>query len=242
MKINIQIMKKIVLTLLFAAIAAVTYSQEGQEGWYLGVQASPVLSWMTSSNQNTTTGNGSNLGIKLGILGEYHFGERYAITAGAGAVLNHGGTLSHMGMDSTVNVFSEVPVNVNESGIPTTPVDIKYNMQMFEASFGLRMKTDPILLDDLYFYGEAPFLIHIRTQARGTWDGMGRENITGNTRFFNLAWGIGGGAQYDLGSKAIITAGLFIHQGISHTVRVDEDNIKLGINALTLKLGVLFKP
>jgi len=233
-------MKKIALTLLFATIAAVTYSQEGteQEGWYLGVQASPVLSWMTSSNENTTTRNGSNLGLKLGVLGEYHFARRYAITTGVGAVLNYGGTLYYN--EESKGVFADSPPNAEE---PTVPVDIKYNIQMFEASIGLRMKTDPILFDNFYFYGEAPFLFQTRTQARGTWEDEGKETITQNTTLINLAWGIGGGAQYDIVEGSVIaTVGFFIHQGISNTIRSAEEDIKLGINAVTFKVGFLFKP
>jgi len=83
-------MKKIVLFALLFIGFTHAYSQDVR----LGFQASPVFSWMTT-NDNTITGNGSNTGLKIGLIAENFFQENYAVTSGFGLVFNQGGTINH---------------------------------------------------------------------------------------------------------------------------------------------------
>ena len=63
-----------------------------QQSFRFGIQASPTITWMSSADKKIN-GNGTNVGLKLGVVGESYFAENYAFTFGIGFAFNQGGTL-----------------------------------------------------------------------------------------------------------------------------------------------------
>ncbi|HQU60765.1 MAG TPA: PorT family protein, partial [Saprospiraceae bacterium] len=84
-------MKKIVAIPAFLVLSLIMlHAQNGNVRF--GFQLSPAFSWMSTSTNKINT-NGTNLGLKLGMVGEFYFQENYAVTSGLGFFFNTGGTL-----------------------------------------------------------------------------------------------------------------------------------------------------
>ena len=85
-------MKKIVVIAAFLSLTS--YMTFAQGDLRFGFQTSPTFSWM-SANTNRINSSGTNLGLRLGMLGAFYFRENYAFTTGLGFAFGSGGTLLH---------------------------------------------------------------------------------------------------------------------------------------------------
>ncbi len=248
LKINIE-MKKIVSVitslLLFSSIAF------GQNNFRFGFQLSPNLSWLTSDD-NKINGNGSNLGLKLGMMGEKYLSEseNYAVTFGIGFAFNQGGTLKHdeggnfwPKSELSNNLYKELPDGVN----------LKYGIQFIEIPLGFKMRTQEF--GYLRYYAEPGITFGIGTQARGAVSGVDgfsteNENIKKDINGFNVSWGIGGGVEYGIGENTALIGGIYFQSGF---VDVTDDSAVKGlipnqtpedsrgtIKSITIRLGIMF--
>ena len=222
-------------------------STYGQSELELGFQLSPTISWMTT-NDNTITGAGSNVGLKIGLMGEYYFQEDYAITSGFGLIINQGGTLNHSigGNLFPTSEFRDSSLYNIDAG------DVTRKFQMVEIPIGIKLRTNQF--GYLRYYGEIPFLLHIKTQARGNFAGTTRENITPDTGLLNFSWGIGGGAEYSISDNTAIVAGIYFHNGLfdmtqnrktqlrdaTGALTDEQEDSKAIISGLTFRIGVMF--
>lgn len=245
-------MKKIVsLISFFSLIAHLSFSQIGNldlEGELrLGFQLSPSFSWM-STDDNLINGNGTNLGLKLGMLSEYYFRENYAIVSGINFSFNQGGTLRH---EQGGNLWSKSELsNLALMELPDG-VNLQYHIQYLEIPFGLKMRTREF--GYLRYFAEIPtFTLGFKLQARGDVKGTAnldteRENITEDVNLFNLTWGFGGGIHYTLSDNTAIVGGIIYRQGFADVtddgaIRLDgsPENSKAVIRSITIRLGLLF--
>ena len=83
-------MKKIISISLF--IFFVYNYSFSQIDFRFGFQVSPTFNF-TASDENDIRNNGTVVGLKLGMLGEYYFRENYAFIGGIGFAFNSGGKL-----------------------------------------------------------------------------------------------------------------------------------------------------
>lgn len=257
-------MKKIVLlSIIVLSFSISLFSQD----FRFGFQVSPNQSWIYS-NDNTITREGTNTGLKLGVIGEYYFSERYAITGGLGFAFNQGGGLKH---ETGGNFFMESDLSnpalkAGDKPLPDN-VLLTYKIQYVEIPIGLKMRTDEI--GYFRYFAEIPiFPIAIRTQARGDIEGGDiREsdlNINKDVTLFSLSWGLGAGVEYSISSNTALVAGLYFQNGIidvtdnsarqattlisdmgteditddSWETRSENSNTRIG--NITLRIGVLF--
>jgi len=214
----------------------------------LGFQFSPVISWMTT-NDNQITNSGSNFGLKFGLIAENYFQENYAITSGFGLVLNQGGTLNH-GIGGNFFPTSELSDTLFNNIADNENITRKF--QMVEIPLGIKLRTNQF--GYLRYYGEIPFLLHIKTQARADFLDTTRENITPDTGILNVSWGIGGGAEYSIADDTAIIAGIYFHNGLidmtanrrtqlrnaAGELTDEQEDSKAIISGLTFRLGVMF--
>ncbi|HHH50152.1 MAG TPA: PorT family protein [Saprospiraceae bacterium] len=246
-------MKKIVTLAVFFFITL--FSIKAQSDFRFGFQLSPTFSWMGTSN-NKINGNGTNLGLKLGVIGEKYFRENYAIIGGLGFAFNQGGTLKHDigGNFWPSSDLSNPDLNKEPNALPDG-VNLKYGIQYVEIPFGLKMRTQEF--GYLKYFAEIPvFTLGIRTQARGAVSATNgldtqKENIKDDVSLLNLSWGIGGGLEYSINGSTSLVAGLFFQNGFvditndkaTQYISFDEnpkENSKGTIGAITLRLGVMF--
>ncbi len=236
-----------------AFLFLIQHASVAQGDYHFGFQASPSFSWMTTDNQKIN-GNGSLLGLKLGVLVERRFSDNYAFTTGIGLQFNTGGKLL---FDQPGNFWSN---SAADATIPYTSKDtfqmgteLKYNLRYFEIPLGLRMRTQEFGF--FRYYVEPAFYLGFRTDAKGTIRNSPRFDqekisISNDVSVFNIAWGIGGGVEYTVANNTAIIAGLYYQQGfagvqkdgntIYTTAGAKPDASRATINAITIRLGVMF--
>ena len=245
-------MKKIALiTFFFSTLVTVGFGQlnfDFDKELRLGFQLSPSFSFM-STDDNLINGNGTNLGLKLGMMSEYYFRENYAITSGLNFAFNHGGTLRHeVGGDFWAkSELSDLSLHELPDG-----VNLRYHIQYLEIPFGLKMRTREF--GYLRYFAEIPtFTLGFKLQARGDVRGTSnldreRENITEDVNLFNLTWGFGGGVHYALSENTALVGGIIYRQGFADVTddggfRSDgmtREDSKGIIKSVTIRFGFLF--
>lgn len=251
-------MRKIVIPALFVLSCGAAYSQVFVDNFRFGFQVSPTISWMSTDN-NKINSNGVNIGIKIGMVGEYYFGTsgNYALISGIGFAFNQGGTLKH---EVGGNFWPEAELTSSKfnTGLKPLPdgVNMKYNLRYVEIPIGFKMRTNDF--GNIRYFAEIPlFNIGMLTQARGAINGTGvntdNENIKGATNFFNITWGFGGGVEYSVSEKTALVGGLYYQQGftdvtrdknafkrVSETGPSEPESSKGTLGAIVLRLGVIF--
>ena len=255
-------MKKIVILLCFFGL--LLPKSNAQNEIRFGFQFSPTLSWMKTDAKRINNNGSLILGAKLGAVGEYYFRENYSIASGIGFAFNHSGRLKYE--DGGV-IWAKSDLSVPGLDTIQSGVSLKYNLQYVEIPISLKLRSG--YFGTFRFFTELPMLyLGFRTQARGSTkgntktviDGNGnvqtveidieKENISPDVAFFNLSWGLGGGVEYELGSKTSLVGGLYYQQGFTDVTkdsgftivngqRKDEKS-KATIGAFIIRLGVMF--
>lgn len=240
-------MKKIVA---IAAFLSLSLSIIAQDDIRFGFQLSPSFSWM-NTNTSKINPSGTNLGLKLGMTGEYYFRENYAFTSGIGFYFNNGGTLLH-DFGGSYWPKSDLP-----SSLDTLPnnVKLKYSIQYLEIPVGMKLRTREF--GYLRYFMEPAITIGLKTQARGTIEGTGvkndgeKYNIRKEVNSLNLSWGISAGVEYGISDNTSLVAGLGFQVGFTDvtddkgqvfdpergTVREKSKGTN---NSITIRLGIMF--
>jgi hypothetical protein len=241
-------MKKIAVLIVFSLYL---FNSVSAQEFRFGFQLSPTFTWL-NTDDNSINGNGTNLGLKLAMMGEKYFGggENYAFKFGVGFAFNQGGTLKHdMGGNFWPN-SDPAPVNPPLSD----GVNLKYGLQYVEIPFGLKLHTDQF--SHIRYYAEFPvFTLGFNTQASGDVSGdsfmannMDNVNINNDVNFFNLSWGIGGGLEYEVSESTALVAGIYYQHGFLDVTK-DKDAVKSNgdkedskgtLRGITLRLGIMF--
>ncbi len=247
-------MKKIISLSLF--IFFIWNNSFSQADFRFGFQVSPTFNFI-ASDENDIKNNGTVVGLKLGMLGEYYFRENYAFTGGLGFAFNSGGKM----LFNQEGVFWSESDHTVKGDTLVGGTNLRYGVQYVEIPVGFKMVTR--YFGQIRAYAELPvFTIGIKTQARGDINGTSRS--TGDARSeekidikkevnpLNISWGIGGGAEYEISESTSIVAGLFYNQGFIDMTSKDgtdvksndgefrDDDSKITLRNLTLRIGVMF--
>ena len=256
-------MKKIALLAgFFCLLTSGVFAQSNWDGtgFRFGIQASPSAAWMNSSDK-LLEGAGTNLGLKLGIMGENYFSPNYALISGIGFNFNTGGTIQNGYSQANPWPKSELSVTIGETDSLSLPQNAKlhYRVTQVEIPIGLRMKGGSGTDNPLSFFAEAPvFTLGFTTRALGDIKGSTKayqntvdEDIRKDVNGISLSWGIGAGIEYEVAANATLTAGLFYQNQFtdlssdkgrvfnSQNQWVNED-AKTSFRSITLRVGVYF--
>lgn len=252
-------MKKIVV---LAAFLTLTFSVFGQEQPIrFGFQLSPTFSWM-SANTSRTNSSGTNLGLKMGMIGEFYFQENYAIVTGLGFAFNQGGTLQHERAgcywdDSDLDLDSTFYNATYQCFELPSGVKLKYNIQYLEIPLRFKMRTREF--GYLRYFLEPGITLGIETQATGSIEGVGigndaeKINIKREVNGLNMAWGLLGGVEYSISENTSLVGGLGFQVGFTDATRDgykvagrdtdelnQEDNSTGKVNNVTIRLAIMF--
>ncbi len=205
-----------------------------------GFQVSPMFSSMGTS-ENNISGNGANLGLKLGMNAEIFFRENYAFITGIGFAFNSGGTLLH-DQGGQIWTKTELPQNVDPTFLPG--VDLKYGIQYVEIPLGLKFRTNEF--GYLRYWLEAPVIsLGFKSQANGAIEQTGTNeekiDIKKEVGSLALSWGLAAGVDYSISSGTALVAGLGFQRVFTDVTRdVESDDSKAHINNIIIRLGVMF--
>lgn len=246
-------MKRIFLISITLLLGVSAWSQQSPR---FGFQLSPVVSRLTTDNSRIAT-NGTNVGLKLGMIGEFGFGpdNNYSFTTGIGFHFNAGGSLLYdkSSIDS-VQIWQETDIP-GVSSFFKGGANFKYSLQYVEIPFGLKMRTREI--GHIRYYIEPGLALAIRSQARGNItnisgiDPAEKFNISSAVNLLNLSWGLGAGIEYGLSENTALVGGLAFQSGFLDVSRNKgttlvqsgesrEEDSKAKLMVLALRLGIMF--
>jgi hypothetical protein len=231
---------KQIITLIIFTFSSITAINA--QSFRLGIQASPTFSWMTT-NQTTITGNGTNLGLELGLLGDYYLAnDRYAISTGISFLTNQGGTLNYsIGGD----LFGDTELSNSSLDSIADGSDIKYQLQYIEVPFSVKLRGGS---GDLGYYVQIPyFSLAFPIKGRADIGTYEDENILKNVFPVSFTWGLGAGAEYNVGDVTLI-GGISYQNSIFDIIRNkgvlninnEKEDAKQIMNRITVRIGVLF--
>ena len=240
-------MKKIVALAAFLSFSlSLSFAQADLR---FGFQLSPTFGWM-SANVNTINPSGTNIGLKLGMIGEYYFQENYAFTSGIGFAFNQGGTQLH---ERGGNYWNRTDIPESKKPFPDM-VKLKYGIQYVEIPVGLKMRTKEF--GYLRYFVHPSLVIGLKTQAQGSvkgtniGDDLEQLNIKEEVNSLNLSWGIGGGVEYSISENTALVGGLALQVGFTDAtddngiILIDgeerQEDSKGTANMIILRLGIMF--
>ena len=246
-------MKKFIVPTLFLCFCFMQTS--AQSDFRFGFQTSPTFSWM-STNDNSINGNGTNLGLKLGLMGEKYFQENYGFTFGINFGFNQGGTLKYQGSG---NIWPDVELRQTFYDLPEN-TELKFSLQYLEIPFAFRMRTQEF--GYFRYHLDIPsFTLGVLTRAKGdisTPDGdtTEDEDIRKAVNLLSFGLGLAGGVEYSIGENISLIGGLGFQtslldvtkdRGTTYITR-DDNNVPISgeedssgkVNVITVRLGILF--
>ena len=222
-----------------------------------GIQISPTFSGMNTNN-NLINRDGTNLGLKLGVIGEYYFGETYSFHTGLGFHFNTGGSLFYENQFQRVDIWQESLDNA----LTTVPDSIsgglgyKYDLQYVEIPLGLTLRTREF--GYLRYYVRPALHLGILTQSRGSIKNAGfvgseeTFDISSAVNALNLGWSLGAGIEYSLSQSTALVGGLAFQSGFADVTtdkgtsvvrpgrNPTEDDSRGKINSVVIMLGIMF--
>lgn len=253
---------KLPLTLTLALLLGSLTTSAQYNPIQLGIQLSPTFSYMGTDN-NLIEGDGTKLGLKLGLIAEYFFQDEYSIHSGINIHFGSGGKLRY---DDSSNGFTSVNIwneSLNETYVnPPTSAQLAgatfdYGIQFVEIPLGLTLRTREF--GYIRYFVRPQIALGIVTSTQGSVEdapGINADdnfNIGPEVNALNLNWGIGGGIEYSISTSSSLIGGIGFQSGIldlttdndTSLERVgrtgpEEDNSKGRVNAITIMLGVMF--
>ena len=243
------------LSICFLFICFTASAQYPSYRYRFGAQISPTINWMRT-NDKRITNDGANAGFKFGFIAEYYFSKSYAITSGLGFFFNQGGALKYASAGNYWPNIAALPDSLRLGAAPLAAgTSISYRLKYIEIPVGLKMRTRDFGF--WRFFAELPiFTFGFLNAAKGDLKTKGvertSENVVKAINGFNVSWGVGLGADYEVSEKTSVSAGLYFNQGFAdltsdtnvlikqNSGNAVAENSKAISNNLVLKLAVLF--
>ncbi len=227
-------MKKIVL--LAAALAAGTLTASAQVE--IGVKISPSITSLRADgpSANPFSGSDSKVGFGGGLIVDYFFGENYAFGTGL--------FLTGKGGSYTYTELAGTPL--------ATSITQKLTTQYIELPATIKLFTNEVAPDvKLYFQLGASVAVPIAARIDG--EKFFKDPFNGNkeTEAYSHVFPVdanallGLGAEYQLGSRTKVLAGLSYHRGLIDLDRYFEKergfkDVNIRNNVFALDLGMKF--
>jgi hypothetical protein len=227
----------------------------------LGVQLSPTFSYMGTDN-NLIEGDGTKLGMKLGLIVEYYFQENYSFHTGININFGSGGKLRYDEQFDEVDIWG---ASLDETFTTRPPSELlsgatfDYNLQFVEIPLGLTLRTREF--GYTRYFVRPSFVLGIVSGSRGSIEGSSavdsneKFKINDEVNSLNLSWGIGGGVEYSVSANTSLIGGIGFQSGFLDVTSDKDtglvrpgrnngeaygDDSKGRVNQIIITLGVMF--
>lgn len=212
------------ILLIFLILPSILSAQKMK----IGIYADPQISWLNPESRGVKS-EGTKVGFQGGLIIEKYFQDNYAINFGVGAG-SQGGKLLYE-ESSTIKVYNEV-----DSLPPGTTVD--YQLKYITVPFGLKLKTNQI--GYFSYYALVGFTNQFNFDAKASSDDgtLDEDVIRKEIDFFNMAYHIGLGVEYNISESTALTLGAVYHNGFIDIT--DNKSVTVHSRVVSIRIGILF--
>jgi len=214
--------KYLILILLFISLIS------NAQNFRFGIIAEPTISWF-KTDISQISGDGSKLGINIGLLADKYFAEHYAFSSGI-SLHSMGGILKYR----DVKILRTS--NGNDTLTPNSRV--QYNLQYIHIPFALKFKTTEIGYITYFAELGLDAMVNIKARAKVKELGISDASVNDEINFLNLGYHIGAGIEYNIVGNTAIIGGISYMNGFADVT--DDTTQKTLLHCLVLKLGVIF--
>ena len=220
-------MKKLVLSAMLIGALSTNLSAQEITGSYddqtfnFGLKATPTISWLRVDAEGISN-DGIRIGFTYGLVTEFKFSTNYAFATGIDVSYRGGKFKYSLGNDE---------------------VSFTQKLQFLDVPVALKLRTNEI--GYMKYYGTFGFLPGVIIKATESIDSESpfvedRSNRSNQSDFtvFNIGLLVGAGAEYNLGGKTSITAGITYNNGIIDILK--EKDAQMNSDCISLNLGVFF--
>ncbi len=205
----------------------VTSSVFGQ-GFKFGILIDPTITWLRSDVKDVTRDK-ARMGFDLGMSADYYFSRNYAFATGI-SLFNMGGTLKYTDPNGLTLHTKDGNIQLEQGA------KVKYKIQYIKIPAAVKFKTH--MIGRIIYSANLGFDPMIRVSARANYGDEKNVKVNKETKFFNLGWHFGVGAQYSLGEEASLFGGLSFMNTFVDITKPAHDRITS--NNLVFRIGVMF--
>lgn len=224
-------MRKLIILFSLIVISVTANSQN----FRLGFQASPHMTWMSSSKA-TILNNELRPGIKYGLEADIYLAgfPRYLLNTGL-YVANH---------SFSARYVIDEPFFINDATF-LNPVDITFKLNYLEIPLNIKLKSDQFYR--MKFYGQFGLsnLFNLSASALSSDEAFTGDNVneginnqTINVYTLNML--MGGGIEYDIGGNTALNFGVQYSNGLTDITNIGGLSEKTILNSLRVVVGVMF--
>ncbi|MBL7950622.1 MAG: PorT family protein [Flavobacteriales bacterium] len=235
-------MKKALLILAAAALAAPTLNAQDDAGVRLGIKVAPNMSWIKADTKGLDS-DGSKVGLTFGLVTEFPLGSSGNYRFGTGLFLNYAGG----------NYKQSITYTDANNAQVTRDLSSKTKLQYIELPLTVKLMTNEI--GYMRYYGRLGFSTAYNISAKGDYETIAvangvtglasfeDEDIKDNIQPFRAGLIVGAGMEYNFSGSTTVQVGVNYHNGFTNLlkdVKVGDKNAKLLQNMLELDLAVFF--
>lgn len=239
-------MKKALLILVAAAMAAPKMNAQDDAGVRFGIKLAPNMAWIKSDTKGLEN-DGSKIGFTFGLVTEFPIGAAGNYRFGTGLFLNNIGAK----YSTTRSYQAEVNGPVLTKDLST---DVK--LGYIELPLTFKLMTNEI--GYMRYYGQIGFGTAFNIRAKADFDSpkfdasgayvtgfekMEDEDFKDSVQPFKASLIVGAGMEYNFSGSTTLQAGVSYNNGFTNLlkdVKVGDKKAKILQNYLELNLAVFF--
>ena len=231
-------MKRIISAFLLCSVSLTALAQDDDTGFRLGLQASPVVSWLRAIDKGTKS-DGVQMGFTYGLMFDYNIGANYAFSTGLGVILE-GGKLQYL--DNTIT--RSFPDTAKFLMMPNS--DLTFHSQLIEIPLSLKFKTNEIGYFTYFMQFGLAAEVALRTRGNIS-PNVGltnKEDLGKDVNPFNLSMVVGAGFEYSITGNTRAVVGVNFYNGFLDYTTDNKNafgsDTKEILNHFALRLGIFF--
>jgi opacity protein-like surface antigen len=235
-------MKKALLILAAASLAAPAMNAQDDAGARFGIKLAPNMAWLKSDTKGLGN-DGSKIGFTFGLVTEFPIGSAGNYRFSTGLFLNNVG-----GKYKQTYAYTENNQNLTKdlaSDVKLQYIQVPLTMKLMTNEIGYMRYYGQIGFDAAYnIRAKADFDVPAaNTNGTTTFTKLEDEDIKDNIQPFRAGLIIGAGMEYNFSGSTTLQVGLNYNNGFTNLLKdtkVGDKKAKIVQNYLELNLAVFF--